>query len=126
MCAGLAVWLCGFSLEWTADAQKSAWRADPANQGRYIDTGLWFLARHPNYCGEIMLWLGCACIGAGGVGSAGGVAAAFASPAFVTLLLTRVSGVPMLEASARKRWGKEKGWREYQARTRTLLPLPHW
>jgi steroid 5-alpha reductase family enzyme len=55
---GLAIWLVGFGIEAVADAQKQAFRADPANKGRYIDSGLWAWSRHPNYFGEITLWVG--------------------------------------------------------------------
>jgi steroid 5-alpha reductase family enzyme len=113
----------GFSLEATADWQKSAWRADPAHKGRFIDTGLWSLARHPNYAGEMTLWWGAAIIASGGL-SGGAALAACASPVFVAALLLRVSGVPMLEAAAAARWGGEAEWHAYRRRTHLLLPLP--
>ena len=117
------MWLLGFVVEATADWQKSAWRADPAHKGRFIDAGLWSLSRHPNYCGEMTLWWGAAIIAAGGLGP-GGAAAACVSPLFVSLLLQRVSGVPLLEQAAEKRWGGEPAFQAYKARTRRLLPLP--
>ena len=123
---GLAVWLLGFGIEVAADAQKAAWRAVPSNRGRFIDTGLWSLSRHPNYFGEMTLWWGAAIIAAGGLASGGAVAAACASPLFVTLLLRRVSGVPMLARAAEKRWGKEPAFQAYKRRTRELLPLPRF
>ncbi|MEI6290895.1 MAG: DUF1295 domain-containing protein, partial [Chloroflexota bacterium] len=55
---GLVIWLIGFSIEVTADSQKSRFSADPANKGRFIRTGLWSRSRHPNYFGEILLWVG--------------------------------------------------------------------
>ena len=52
------VWVAGFAVEAVADVQKFVWRCDPANDGTFIDVGLWGFARQPNYCGEIMLWWG--------------------------------------------------------------------
>ncbi len=54
--AGAALWASGFTIEAVADAQKWAFKRNPANEGRFIDTGLWSLARYPNYGGEMMLW----------------------------------------------------------------------
>ncbi len=84
------------------------------------------MSRHPNYAGEITLWWGIFVIAAGGLGSAPSLAAAAVSPLFVSFLLTKVSGIPMLEAHAHKKWGKEAAYRAYVARTRPLLPLPRW
>ncbi len=116
----------GFAIEAVADAQKSAWRANPAHARRFIDTGLWSLARHPNYCGEMTLWSGAALLAAGGVAANGPVAAAacFLSPCFVAALLLKVSGVPMLEAAAQRKWGADAAFQAYRRRTRLLLPLP--
>ena len=60
---GFLVWVLGFTFEAVADAQKNRFRADPANKGKFIHTGLWSRSRHPNYFGEITLWLGVAIIG---------------------------------------------------------------
>eukprot|EP00900_Chrysochromulina_parva_P005150 jgi/Chrpa1/14636/Chrysochromulina_OHIO_Genome00018476-RA len=53
----LALWVAGFLLETLADVQKFVFRADAANRHRYITSGLWRLCRHPNYCGEIAMWV---------------------------------------------------------------------
>ena len=42
--------------------EYAAFRANPANKGRFISTGLWAWSRHPNYFGEIVLWTGMAII----------------------------------------------------------------
>lgn len=59
---GFIVWLIGFGIEVTADRQKSAFNSMPANKGKFINTGLWSWSRHPNYFGEIVLWIGVAII----------------------------------------------------------------
>lgn len=117
--AGLLVWLGGFALEVVADRQKQAFRADPANRDRFVTTGLWSRSRHPNYLGEIVLWTGIALIALPAL--SGWQRATLISPLFVYLLLTRVSGIPMLEARARKRWGDDPAYRAYLERTPRLL-----
>jgi steroid 5-alpha reductase family enzyme len=119
---GIVVWLIGFVVEVTADAQKSAFRADPANEGRFITTGLWAWSRHPNYFGEITLWLGISIMAVPVL--SGWRWAVLVSPLFVYTLLTRVSGVPLLEYRARKRWGDEPEFVEYTKHTPTLFPKP--
>lgn len=119
---GFALWAVGFGLESVADYQKSAWkRAQPVGSSAWIDTGLWSLSRHPNYCGEILAWLGVAAVAA-----SGGVPLlqALISPVFVAFLLLRVSGVPPLERAAAARWGSDPAWAAYVKRTRLLLPMP--
>lgn len=117
---GLLVWIFGFTFEVVADLQKSRFSADPANKGKFIQTGLWSRSRHPNYFGEIMIWVGVAIIALPVL--QGWQWVALISPLFVTLLLTRVSGVPLLEAKADKKWGGQADYEEYKKRTPVLIP----
>ncbi len=119
---GIIVWVDGFAIEVIADRQKSAFKQDPANEGRFITTGLWAWSRHPNYFGEIVLWTGIAIMALPVL--SGWRWVALISPVFVTLLLTRVSGIPMLEARAQKRWGDEEAFQEYTQNTPVLVPRP--
>ena len=119
---GLAIWIAGFAIEATADRQKRAFRRDPANDGRFITSGLWAWSRHPNYFGEIVLWIGVAIIAAPAL--RGWQYVTLISPVFVYLLLTRVSGIPLLEARARKRWGDDEEFRDYTQRTQSLVLRP--
>ncbi len=119
---GFLVWAFGFGFELLADAQKSAFRADPENKGRFIHTGLWAWSRHPNYFGEIVLWIGVAIIALPVL--RGWQWVTLISPVFVTLLLTRVSGVPILEKKADERWGGQDDYEAYKARTSVLIPRP--
>ena len=119
---GLAVFAVGWSLEIVADRQKSAFRARPKNTGRFIDTGLWSWSRHPNYFGEMVLWVGIFVTASGQL--AGPEWLAMVSPVFVIVLIGRVSGVPLLEAQAERRWGEEAEYRAYRDRTSVLVPWP--
>jgi len=120
--AGLAVWILGFGFEVIADRQKSAFRADPANAGQFIKTGLWAWSRHPNYFGEIVLWIGVTLIAVPVL--RGWQWVTLISPLFVYMLLTRVSGVPMLEAKADQKWGGQAEYEAYKANTPVLVPRP--
>lgn len=117
---GFLVWIFGFGFEVVADSQKDRFNADPQNKGKFIQTGLWSRSRHPNYFGEIVLWLGVAIIALPVL--QGWQWVALISPIFVTLLLTRVSGVPLLEQKADKKWGGQEDYETYKKRTPVLIP----
>jgi steroid 5-alpha reductase family enzyme len=119
---GFLVWVLGFAMEAVADAQKSRFRADPENKGKFIQTSLWAWSRHPNYFGEILLWIGVAIIALPVL--RGWQWVTLISPLFVTLLITRVSGVPMLERRADEKWGGQEDYEAYKARTPVLIPRP--
>ncbi len=120
--AGLLIWAAGFTFEIIADAQKSRFRAEPANKDQFIHTGLWSWSRHPNYFGEITLWVGVALMALPALH--GWQYVTLVSPLFVTILLTKVSGIPLLERKADSKWGSHKDYREYKAKTSVLVPLP--
>ncbi|MCY3971385.1 MAG: DUF1295 domain-containing protein [Acidobacteria bacterium] len=122
LATGLVLWTLGFVVEVTADAQKTRFRAEAENQNRYITSGLWAWSRHPNYFGEIVLWIGIAVIAAPALH--GWQLATLISPIFVWLLLTKISGVRMLEARANRRWRDDPGYRDYVRRTNALLLWP--
>ena len=119
---GLALWVIGMLIEMTADIQKRRFRANPANKDQFINTGLWAWSRHPNYFGEILLWSGVALIALPVL--SGWQYVTLISPVFVVMLLTRISGIPMLEARADKRWGDDSAYQAYKARTAVLIPRP--
>lgn len=118
--AGLLVWLLGFSIEVISDHQKRVFRAEQAGKKGFIKTGLWAYSRHPNYFGEIVLWIGISLIALPAL--VGWQYVTLISPIFVTLLITRISGVPMLEASADKRWQDNPDYEQYKAQTPVLVP----
>lgn len=117
---GAAIWLLGFSIEVIADRQKRQFKAESSNKGKFIDVGLWSRSRHPNYFGEITLWLGVAIVATPSL--SGWQYVGLISPVFVALLLIRVSGIPMLEKSADQRWGGDENYENYKARTPVLVP----
>jgi steroid 5-alpha reductase family enzyme len=119
---GIAVWTAGFAIEVLADRQKSRFKQDPLNNGRFIASGLWAWSRHPNYFGEITLWVGIAIVALPVL--SGWRWAMLISPIFVTLLLTRVSGIPLLESRAAKRWGDDESFQAYARNTPALILRP--
>ena len=119
--AGAALWALGFGLEVVADAQKSGFRRDPANAGRFITSGLWSWSRHPNYVGEIILWVGIAIMAVPVL--SGWQWVVLISPVFVYLLLTRLSGVPLLEKRAEEKWGEDPAYQAYRSETPVLFPF---
>jgi steroid 5-alpha reductase family enzyme len=117
---GSVIWLLGFAVEVIADQQKSEFRSQAQNKGKFISTGLWAYSRHPNYVGEILLWTGIAIIAFPSLSGWSWIA--LISPVFVYLLLSKVSGVPMLEARADERWGNNDEYQKYKVVTPVLWP----
>ena len=117
---GIGIWTFGFVIELTADRQKIRFRQ--RNPGRFINTGLWAWSRHPNYFGEIMLWIGIFVIASSAL--RGWQWVTMISPLFVVFLLTRVSGIPILEKRAEERWGDHESYRLYKESTPVLIPRP--
>ncbi len=119
---GFAVWAFGWGIEVISDRQKSKWRENPENQGKFIDVGLWSWSRHPNYFGEIVLWLGIAIVAFPVL--KGWQYVTLISPVFVAFLLTKVSGVPLLEQRSDEKWGGQEDYEAYKARTSVLMLKP--
>ena len=120
--AGGVVWLVGFGIEVLADREKQRFRADPANRDRFIRSGSWAWSRHPNYFGEITLWFGVALVTLPVL--SGWQYATLISPVFVYVLLTRISGIPLLESRGKKKWGSDPEYQAYRKRTPVLFPRP--
>ena len=113
---GALVFAAGFLFEAIGDEQLRRFKANPANKGRVMNTGLWRYTRHPNYFGDAVLWWGLGLIGVAAGGWLG-----LAGPAIITYLLIRVSGVAMLEKTLKE---TKPGYAEYVANTSSFLPLP--
>jgi len=117
---GWGLWVAGFLVEVTADRQKTLFRADPDNAGRFITSGLWSISRHPNYFGEMVMWAG-VWLSSSSTMTGFELLSVF-SPAFVALLISKVSGIPILERMADKRWGEEPEYLKYRDSTAMLIP----
>lgn len=113
---GIALWVIGMIFEVVGDAQLARFKADPENQGKVLDTGLWRYTRHPNYFGEFTLWWGYYLLAV----SAGGWWT-IASPLIMSFLLLRVSGVSLLEKDISER---RPAYQEYIERTNAFIPGP--
>jgi steroid 5-alpha reductase family enzyme len=114
---GVAVWAIGLGFEAVGDFQLARFKADPANAGTVMRTGLWRYTRHPNYFGDALVWWGIALVAAEtGLGAVGLVGAAV-----MTILLRRVSGVTLLERSLVKR---RDGYTDYIETTSAFIPRP--
>ena len=117
---GLSMWILGFSIEAIADRQKTVFNTEPTNQGKWINSGLWSYSRHPNYFGEILLWTGIAFFGISCF--TGLERVAWISPVFIYILLTKVSGTPILDKRALEKWGDDPEYQTYRKNTPALIP----
>ncbi|XP_019433698.1 PREDICTED: uncharacterized protein C594.04c-like isoform X3 [Lupinus angustifolius] len=120
--AGWVMWSVGFIIEGTADQQKLHFKQAPENRGKWCNVGLWKYSRHPNYFGELLLWWGIFVASSPVLNGAEWLV--IIGPIFLTLLLLFISGIPLLEESADKKFGNVDGYRIYKQRTSPLIPLP--
>ena len=117
---GMALWLSGFTIESLSDYQKRVFRKENNPSEAFIHTGLWARSRHPNYFGEITLWTGIAVIA---LNTLTGIEyITLVSPVFVYILLTRMSGVNLLERIADERYGHLEEYQRYKRNTPVLVP----
>ena len=138
---GILLYVGGLTFEVTADRQKSKWSQEKKQKKHdedFLTRGLWGKSRHPNYFGESTLWTGIATLSVGvlasqagvaGMGLAGGLAgkaiallSAGVSPAFVTFLLLKVSGVPLSETKYDKRYGDRADYKKWKDETPKFFP----
>lgn len=113
---GVAVWIIGVGFEATADHQLEVFRGNPANRGTIMQTGLWRYSRHPNYFGDACVWWAIFLVASAHWPGALTVVA----PVLVTFLLTKGSGVRILD----KHMSGRAGWADYAKRTSPFFPLP--
>jgi steroid 5-alpha reductase family enzyme len=117
---GILVFITGFVLEIIADNQKSRFRKNSENKDQFIAHGLWYYSRHPNYFGEIALWLGISIMSFSSL--SGWQYFTLISPLFTYLLLVYISGVRILEISGMEKWGHLENYKEYVRTTSSLFP----
>ena len=116
---GILLWLVGFLIEVVADRQKRQFRSKNGRD-KFIQSGLWRYSRHPNYFGEILLWVGIMILALPAM--EGWAYMSILSPIFVAWLLTQISGVPMLEARGHEKWGDDPRYQDYVSRTSCIIP----
>lgn len=113
---GAAIWLLGFYFEAVGDAQLARFINEPTNRGKLMKSGLWSYTRHPNYFGEVTQWWGLWLISLAVSGGWFGII----GPITITILILKVSGIPMLE----KKMEENPEFAEYKKRVSIFLPLP--
>lgn len=120
--AGLCVFVIGLAIEMLADLQKAAFKkqSQKDNSSNYISSGLWAYSRHPNYFGEVLVWLGLALVAFPAL--SGWQYLTLVSPVFTYLLLRYVSGVPILEERADEKWGHLEDYKNYKKETPIFFP----
>lgn len=114
---GISAWMIGFAFEAVGDWQLQRFKADAANRGKVMDSGLWRYTRHPNYFGDATLWWGyylIACAVPNGWMT-------LLSPLTMTFFLMNVSGVSLLEKSLKK---SKPAYADYIGRTSAFFPMP--
>lgn len=117
---GFLLFFAGFVIEVIADNQKSKFRSIEENRDSFINEGLWSRSRHPNYFGEIILWLGITVMS---ISSFSGINyLAIFSPIFTYLLLNYISGIRILEARGNEKWGHLDEYNNYKENTPKLIP----
>ena len=117
---GLIIWLAGFLIEVVADRQKRAFRKFSANKNKFIDSGLWAWSRHPNYFGEIILWIGISLIALPTLMDWQYIA--LLSIPYVIVMLVKVSGVAKLEEASDQKWGADEAYQKYKTHTPVIIP----
>ena len=118
---GVTVWFIGLTIESVADWQKFTFKNNPVNKGKFIATGLWKYARHPNYFGEMLVWWGIFLYVLPHVSGWGYITVI--GPVFITYLLRFVTGVPPLEKRYAEKYAGNQEYAEYKKSTNLLMPV---
>lgn len=113
---GILIWVFGFYYESTADAQLARFIKDPKNKGKIMDQGLWATSRHPNYFGEVTLWWGIWLLSFSNPNSL----ISIIGPLTITILILKVSGIPLLE----KKYEGNPLYEAYKKKTSIFIPKP--
>lgn len=119
---GFAVWAVGLAIESVADAQKFRHKRIATPSRAWVSTGLWRWSRHPNYFGEMLCWWGVFLFVAADL--SGWAWTTAIGPISLVLLLRFGTGIPQLEQSAERKWGRDPEYRQYVATTNLLIPGP--
>lgn len=117
--AGISIFTLGLLLETVADYQKNKFRE--LGKKTWIDTGVWRASRHPNYLGEISLWIGVYLFVFPSLNLADQLIA-LVGPAYIASLIIFVSGIKLLERSSDKKWGDQTDYIKYKTEVPVLTP----
>lgn len=117
---GAGVFIAGLILESVADFQKYRFNKTKTKD-IWIDNGIWRYSRHPNYLGEMMVWLGLYLFAFSSLGTYTRLIGLI-SPAYIAFTLLFLSGIPLLEKGADKKWGDNPNYREYKKQVPLLIP----
>ncbi|UCD91162.1 MAG: DUF1295 domain-containing protein [Desulfobacterales bacterium] len=112
---GLILWAVGFLFEAVGDWQLAVFKSNPANKGEVMDRGLWAYTRHPNYFGECLIWWGIFLIAFSAPGSWWTIL----SPLIITVVLLKMTGIPLTENTLVAR---RPGYKDYIQRTHAFFP----
>ena len=118
---GLLIFAAGLLIETIADYQKYTFIVQKKNPGKWIQSGLWKYSRHPNYFGEMLVWIGICLFGIRNLDIQQIIVSAI-GPLYIIILISFVSGIPLLEKAAEKRWGSDNEYKEYKKKTSILVP----
>jgi steroid 5-alpha reductase family enzyme len=117
---GTIIWIMGFWIETMADLQKSGFRSNPENNGKWVDVGLWHHSQYPNYFGEMSMWWGIFVIS---IPFLSGVTwLVILGPLFISCLLLFVTGIPPLAKKHKQEYGHLPEYVEYKRKTNLLVP----
>jgi len=117
---GFSLWSIGFIIEVVADRQHSVWKKQHKDQ--FIQSGLWNYSRHPNYFGDILLWIGIACSAAMVYNDWQWLGAM--SPFVETMMLVMIAGLPFIEPNAERKWGNDPEYQRYKQEVNLLILGP--
>lgn len=118
---GWGLWILGWSFELVGDAQKTAFKNNPENRGKFCNEGLWSITRHPNYFGELILWIGIAVSASSAAAGAGWLL--LLSPVFTAYLMLLGSGVPKAETTSLKKYRNVEGYMDYIENVSVFVPF---
>ncbi|RIB10813.1 hypothetical protein C2G38_2105185 [Gigaspora rosea] len=125
---GVILFVIGFLIESIADIQKLIFRINRSSSDEFIKTGLWAWSRHPNYFGDIVLWIGMylLCLQSNIVNTAAAIVSLLC-PLVIIVVLLFISGLPLSERPTHIKQFKAGNWSEYSkylSRTSCLIPFP--
>ncbi len=117
---GIIIFCLGLLIETVADWQKFVFKNNPINKGKWIESGIWKYSRHPNYFGEMTLWWGIFILTLGWQNSWSYLT--IIGPIFITFILLKVSGIPLLEKRYEKKYKDNPDYQAYKNSTNLLIP----